>query len=372
MTKNKSNKGTYLELRVARLLFAQGLTPFVNVWYRTGIDLNSISQPDVDVLGCLFLPDCTRFSAYYDCKSGESKVVNRILLLTGLREQLPPGPITYVRKSTSLDVKQYALQRGIRITDISQIEEKEREFVTPIYGDSFPSICDREVHELWLSTKGKNKNEGLGRILNYLEYDFWAESTFTRLKRSLAAVQLSNKACTEAAMMPYDKNIIISLIIRRFIFSLLDTASTISILSDSESLDLIKKSIITEKLSLTEYYNLIESTAQLIFELYGDHSKGPLRKEDYYVPPPEYTEELTSLLRKTVNLHHSLPYAISGFDALVIENSIRKRQNISDAILRTVPKKQVESLKVWLRSIKLFLSSCEGSLSNWNGWEGLN
>ena len=64
---------------------AQGLSPFVNVWFRSGLDLGSISQPDVDVFGCLFLPDCTKFSAYYDCKSGESKVVNRVLLLSGLK-----------------------------------------------------------------------------------------------------------------------------------------------------------------------------------------------------------------------------------------------------------------------------------------------
>ena len=372
MEKNKPNKGTYLELRVARLLFAQGLTPFVNVWYRSGIDLSSISQPDIDVLGCLFLPDCTRFSAYYDCKSGESKVINRVLLLAGLKEQLPPGPITYVRKNTSLDIKQYAMQRGIRITDINQIDEKEKEFVLPYFGENFPSICDRDVHEVWLSTKGKYKQESIGRILNYLEYEFWSESVFTRLKRSLAAVQLSHKACAEVSMPAMDQSIIISLIIRKFVFSLLDAASNISLLSDSESFELIKKSIITERLSLTEYYNLIESTAQLIFELYGDSSKGPLRKEDYYVPPPDYTEELTGLLRKTVNLHHSLPHAIAVFDALIIEKAVRKRQIVADAILRPVSKKQIENLKVWLRSIKLFLASCEPSLTSWNGWESLN
>jgi len=371
VAKNKSNKGIYLELRVARLLFAQGLSPFVNVWFRSGLDLSSISQPDVDVLGCLFLPDCTRFSAYYDCKSGESKVVNRVLLLSGLKEQLPPGPITYVRKNTSLDVKQYAMQHGIRITDIRQIEEKEKQFVKPVFGNSFPSICDRDVHELWLSIKGKYKKEGLGKILNYLEYEFWSESTFTRLKRSLAAVQLSYNASTDVGLSVFDQDIIISLIIRKFVFSLLDAASNISLLSDTEILELIKKSIITEKLSLTEYYSLIESTAQLIFELYGDSAKGPLRKEDYYVPPPDYTEELTGLLRKTVNLHHALPHAIAGFDAFIIENAVRKRQNVADAILRPMSKKQAENLKVWLRSIKLFLSSYEDSLSNWNGWESL-
>ena len=51
---SKSNKGSYLELRIARLLLSQNVTPFVNVWFRTGIEHSSISQPDIDVMGCNF------------------------------------------------------------------------------------------------------------------------------------------------------------------------------------------------------------------------------------------------------------------------------------------------------------------------------
>ena len=98
-------------------------------------------------MGCRFLPDATIFYAHYDCKSGESKVINRTLLLSGLKQQIPPGPIFYVRKHTSLDIKRYAMQYGIKIADISIIEEKENKIVKPIYGDLFPSISDRDVHE---------------------------------------------------------------------------------------------------------------------------------------------------------------------------------------------------------------------------------
>ena len=183
MASRNTDKGTYLELRVARLLLAQGLTPFVNVWYRSGLDLNSISYPDVDVMGCRFLPDCTIFFAHYDCKSGESNVINRVLLLAGLRAFLPPGPIVYVRKRTSLDIKRYAMQYGVKIADIAQIEKKEEEFVKPIFGENFPSICDEQIHKLWLSSQRQHKNEQIGRILRYLDYEFWGEPPFTRLRR---------------------------------------------------------------------------------------------------------------------------------------------------------------------------------------------
>lgn len=371
MSEGKSDKGLYLELRVARLLFAEGLTPFVNVWFREDVISRSVSQPDIDVMGCRFLPDATIFFAHYDCKSGDSKVVNRILLLSGLGHQIPPGPIVYIRKHTALDIKRYAMQNGIRIVDISQIDEKEKKFVKPIFGDTFPSISDRTIHELWLSTKGKSKSHQLGRILDYFDYEFWAEGPLTRLKRSIAAAQLIQSACTEIGVTGNAGDLLTALVIRRFLFSLLNAASHISLLSVQEVSDVVKEQLITEKLPISEYHSLIESTAQLIFEVYGDPSKGPLKKNDYYVPPPEYAEELTDLLGRSVELHESLPAVMPAFDALIIEDALRARKPVSDSLLRGIPSSQIDTIKQWMRSVRLFLVERQKSLSDWTGWKSI-
>ena len=368
MASRNTDKGTYLELRVARLLLAQGLTPFVNVWYRSGLDLNSILYPDVDVMGCRFLPDCTIFFAHYDCKSGESNVINRVLLLAGLRAFLPPGPIVYVRKRTSLDIKRYAMQYGVKIADIAQIEKKEEEFVKPIFGENFPSICDEQIHKLWLSSQRQHKNEQIGRILRYLDYEFWGEPPFTRLRRSLAAVQLVRSCCTQAGITDLEKDLVTALVIRRFLFALVSAASHVSMLSEAEMVEFIKEALVTEKLPPPEYHTLIESAAQMIFDVYGDPAKGPLRREDYYVPPPDYTEELLGLLKRTIALHHTLSAAIVGFDAVIIEHGIRNRQGVGDAILGLFSKKQRAELQHWLISVKLFLCQRVDTLTDWVGW----
>ncbi|HDK25825.1 MAG TPA: hypothetical protein ENG48_01880 [Candidatus Atribacteria bacterium] len=368
---NKTNKGTYLELRIARLLLSQNVAPFVNVWFRTGIEHSSISQPDIDVMGCVFLPECTNFYIYYDCKSGDSKVINRILMLSGLRGKIPPGPITYIRRKTALSIKQYALQNGIKITNLKQIEEKEKKFVHPLFKDHFPSVSDIDVHELWLSTKGKNKKNRIGNILNYLEYDFWGEKPFTRLKRTLAALQLFESTIRETNLTQIEKDILICLILRKLIFSILDAASYLSLLSKDEILLFVRDSLISENIEPLEYQKIIESTAQFIYELYGDSSKGPLRKEDYYIPPPDYTEELISLLQRTIDLGYALPWILLGFDGLVFEKNVRNRDEVASYILTLIDSRYMADIKSWFRSIKLFLENRNNTLKKWRGWKDL-
>ena len=292
-------------------------------------------------------------------------------MLSGLREKIPPGPITYVRKKTALPIKRYALQHGIKITNLKQIEEKEKRFVYPIFKDYFPSISDITVHELWLSTRGKNKQNRIGNILNYLEYDFWSERPFTRLKRTLAALELFQTAIKETGLNEIEQNILICLILRRLVFSILDAASYLSLLSKEEMFLFVRDSLISENIEPSEYQKIIESTAKFIFELYGDLSKGPIRKEDYYIPPPDYTEELISLLSRTINLGHALPWILLGFDGLVLEKNIRNRSDVASSIIKLIDNRHMNDIKSWFRSVKLFLENRNNTLKNWKGWNGL-
>jgi hypothetical protein len=101
--------------------------------------------------------------------------------------------------------------------------------------------------------------------------------------------------------------------------------------------------LITEQLSVFDYHALVESTTQLIFDVYGDPSKGPLRREDYYVLPPEYLDE----------------------------DALRGRKSITEAILRGIPPEQIETVKQWMRSVRLFLTEREATLGDWKGWQSV-
>lgn len=371
MSKKTIDKGKYLELRVARMLFAEGLSPFVNVYFHPSLDSRSVSTPDVDVMRCRFLADATIFFAHYDCKSGDSEVVSRILKLMGLRNRIPPGPIMYLRKKTSLDIKRHAMRSGIRICNISEFEKREKAFAAPIFGEYFPSISDLSVHEIWLSTKGKSKNKQLGRILRYFDFEFWAEEPFSRLRRSIAAVELIQSACSESGVHGGEQDIIVGCVIRSFVFSLLAAVSQVAFLSESEITEAVREWLVTEKLSVQELQTIVESAAQLTYDIYGDPNKGPIRKQDYYVPPPDYTDELIGLLRRHVELYDVIPQLLPAFDALVIEESVLGRKLMSKALLRGVSDPKIEEAKRWLRSIKLFLSSRQSSLQDWKGWQAV-
>jgi hypothetical protein len=367
-TTRRVEKGKYLELRVARLLFAEGLSPFVNVYFHLDSDPRSVTSPDVDVMGCRLLPDATIFYAHYDCKSGDSEVISRILKLLGLRNRIPPGPIMYVRQKTALDVKRYALQYGIRVCNTSQFQQRERDFVAPIFGENFPSICDARVHEVWLSTKGRTRDKRLGRILKYFDYEFWAEEPFSRLRRSIAAAELIQQACCEMGVSQSDQALLVGCVIRFCLFSLLAATSKISCLTDAEITLAVRDWLVSEKLSVSELQGIVESAAQLTFEIYGDPTKGPIRQSDYYVPPPDYTEELINLLRRTIELYDSLPFVIPAYDALIMEGSLLGRKDLANALMRGATCAQVERLKGWLMSFRLFLSSRQPSLGAWKGW----
>jgi hypothetical protein len=369
---SRVDKGVLLELRVARLLLAEGMTPFVNVFFRKEFDPSSLSSPDVDVMGIRPMPDSIMTYAHYDCKSGHSEVVSRILMLLGLKNSLPAGPITYIRKRTNHDLKVYALQCGIRLGSVAQIEEREQLIVDPLFGTDFPSVSNEHVHALWITTGKTNRDNSLGRIIRYFNFEFWTETRYTRLRRTVAALTQLPQSCTQAGVHNLDQDVLIAYAMRFFLFSLIDASTYVAYFSEAEVAKSLSEWFVTEKLPVYDYQQIVESTAQLTFQIYGDQSKGPLRKDLYSVPPPEYTPELIDLIIRTVHLRDDLPWALTSFDALLFEDAILNRVAVARAMLSKASKDNVLNMKRWLRSVKLFLANVEPRMNDWRGWSAVN
>jgi hypothetical protein len=134
----------------------------------------------------------------------------------------------------------------------------------------------------------------------------------------------------------------------------------------------VREWLVTEKLSVSELQGIVESAAQLTFEIYGDPRKGPIRANDYYVPPPDYTEELINLLRRTIDLYNVLPLILPTFDAFIIEGALLNRKPMTDALMRGTTVVQADGAKRWLKSFALFLISRQPSLQAWSGWSHLS
>jgi len=365
----KLEKGTMLELRIARLLLAQGITPFINVYFRTEQEASGISRPDVDVLGCVVVPDGTMFHIHVDCKSGDSNVVNRLLLLKGLSAKMPPGPILYIRPRTRVDLKRFGIQEGIRIADIAEIEKREQEIATPLFGASYPAFTDPDLYQAWGRIMYKAKNHPLQNIARYLETGFWAEGDFTRLKRCIAACQLCLREAVAAGLDKDERSLLIGQILRRLVYASLTATSRMAYFSEKELEETVAELLITESLPVADFQRIVSSTAELIYETYGDPNKGPLRTEDYIVPPPDYVEELCELLSRTARATGALRALLPMFDGLLVEAGMRKRDNLAKAILSRYGDNELEEATAWYRGFRLFVLARNKGLEDWNGWK---
>ncbi len=362
------SKGVLLELRIARLLLAQGISPFLDVYFRSREEAAGVSVPDVDVLGCVVLPDATMLHSHVDCKSGDSSVLNRVLLLQGLRRRMPPGPILYVRPNTKLDLKRLALGEDIRIADVSEISDRERRLVGPLFGDNFPTICSPETVGTHSKIRARTKKHQLGRILLYLQTEFWMEPPFTRLKRCIAAAQLADNASAEAGLSLAEQALVLGQIFRHLVYAVLQATYRVAYFGNAELELAIGRWLVTEAVPVEEYRTIVESTAQLIFDTYGDPSRGPLRPQDYEVSPPDYVQELARIIQNTATASTALPAILPTFDAELIERGLAGRPQMAERMLKRCPAEQVEAAKVWLRGLRLFLVGRKDSLGGWRGW----
>lgn len=365
----KLEKGTMLELRVARLLLAQGIAPFLNVCFRTEQEASGMSRPDVDVLGCVVVPDGTMFHIHVDCKSGDSNVVNRLLLLKGLSARMPPGPILYIRPRTRVDLKRFGLQEGIRIADIAEIEKREQEIALPLFGASYPAFADPGLYQAWGRILYKAKGHPLQKIARYLETGFWAEGDFTRLKRCIAACQLCLREAATAGLDGDERSLLIGQILRRLVYASLTATSRTAYFTDKELEETVAELLITESLPVADFQRIVSSTAQLIYTTYGDPNRGPLRAEDHIVPPPDYVEELCELLLRTARATGALRALLPVFDGLLVEAGMRKRDDLAKAILRRYGDDELEEATAWYRGFRLFVLARNRALEDWSGWK---
>ena len=365
----KPNKGTNLELRIARMLFAEGMSPFVNVYFRSGLEPKSVTSPDVDVMGVRFFADCSVTYSHYDCKSNDAEVVSRILMLLGLQTRLPPGPVTYVRKSAPLDLKLYAMRHGVRLANANHIQEREIAFVTPLFGYFYPSISDPGVNELWHGIRNRHKLTELGGIIRYLDGVFWTELPFTRLRRTIAATTEVGHHLRSAGIRDQDEAIVLACAIRRLVYALMIATSQIAFLNKSDMESSVSEWLISEKLNRSEYQSIVTSTAQMTYDIYADRSRGQLQESDYHIPPPDYTESLVDLMRRMIGLFDALAYVMPVYDGLIFERAVQRRESVARALVRGVRAGQMTALRSWFRSLRLFLMDLNPEIGDWIGWE---
>ncbi|PZT54154.1 hypothetical protein DN757_19175 [Paenibacillus silvae] len=115
--------GDPLEYRVARMFMMQGyfVRRGINIYTTGYID----TATDVDVLAIKYADSFGRIMVISECKSGESKPLDRIFWLSGLKNYLNANRALLVRKPTRWNIKDFAKETGVEVIDNDYIDKLE-------------------------------------------------------------------------------------------------------------------------------------------------------------------------------------------------------------------------------------------------------
>jgi hypothetical protein len=177
--------GDQLEYRVARMFLKQGyfVRRGINIYTTGYID----TATDIDVLGIKYFDSFGRTIVISECKSGESKPLDRIFWLSGLKGYLNASRAILVRKPTRWNIKDFAKEAGVEVIDNEYITSLET--VLEINSDEWLGYSDRQffldqatawneilrkdhyLAELFLTLIGEARfNEPFGAINYYLHH----------------------------------------------------------------------------------------------------------------------------------------------------------------------------------------------------------
>lgn len=189
-------KGDTQELRMARLLFAEG--SFV----RRAIDLNmrfgeDLTVTDLDILALRFSEDLRVSLIIGESKTAQGKrgpkLADRLLWLSGLRD-LVDADFAFVAtaKPASDRVRGLAEHLGIHVIDERDLFHREK--INGLddqgsWGPYDPSLLSRQ-REIYDKIK---KNQDLKRVYWFIRSEFWLLDTATGVKRAFGAMRILAK-----------------------------------------------------------------------------------------------------------------------------------------------------------------------------------
>lgn len=186
-------KGDKHELRVARLLFAEGF------FVRRAIDLNmkfgeELTVTDLDVLALRFNPDLSVSVSIGEVKTAQGrkgpKLADRLLWLRGV-QSLVQADAAFVATLKGSSPRVRGLGESLRIAVIDERDLTYREEAAGLSEDSSWGSCDprlltrqREIYDIAKSDKN------LKRIYWFIRSEFWLLDNVIGVKRALGALSI--------------------------------------------------------------------------------------------------------------------------------------------------------------------------------------
>jgi hypothetical protein len=200
-----ASKGDIQELRLARLLFAEG------AFVRRAIDLNlsfgeDITVTDLDVWALAFAPDLSTTLTIGESKAIQgkkgAKVADRLLWIRGL-SHLVEADQTLVVSASGANDRQRGLAQKMGVALLGQRDLAHREGVLGLDGSSPWGPHDPELLTRQRSAyEALKADPELKRVYWFLRSEFWLVPPTTGLKRGLGALRIIRRRWTGRADQP--------------------------------------------------------------------------------------------------------------------------------------------------------------------------
>lgn len=294
--KTTSSTGIQLEARVQRLLFNQGYFAVRDIFIPGRYQASGASTPDIDVFGYLFSQDFTSIRVIYDCKSGRSHPVNRVLWLQTLARRIHADRIYLVRPNTKKHIKFYGLAEGVHFIDFSVLDRMEQDNIeaTPVRGSSATEYLGA-ASELQRSTR----NQQISRAMQLIHSDFWFLPSCSAVKRAIAQYESIAAISTLPGLSPRGLQWLKSTLISLFTIGVLRICSEVNNLDQDERAEILKQRLVSDRIPYERFISLVRSSFEYAHSVYGKQQGLPLGNF-YNIPPPPYTDSLLDLIERAL------------------------------------------------------------------------
>lgn len=302
------SKGTLLEYRIKRLLFHMGYYVQTNVIVKTSTQLPNDNITDLDVYGHLFLPDFSYSVKWVDCKSGNANILQHIGWINGIKSQINANEVVFIKQGVRKNVKEYARTLGIKIFDLSCLEQLENHY--HIAANDWCGSYDIETQAEKLVEFSRIATADINsykNIANFMSSTYWGLDSYSRVKKCITGIKQLASAVTlplEAKQNQAIKWAIYNLV-SLFFLATLEICGDLYYFSDEDKVSAMAEGLVSGTIPISKRQEIADIShriaAEMIKQYIPEFNVSTLSKVNPNVPPAYYEAYCNLVKRMTQN-----------------------------------------------------------------------
>jgi hypothetical protein len=320
--------GDDLEYRVARIFLKQGY------FVRRGINIYTIGNidtaTDIDVLAIKYSDSFGRSTIISECKSGESRPLDRVFWLSGLKNYLNASRAILVRKPTRWSIKDFAKEAGVEILDFDRITTLED--TLEIQRTEWLGYTDKKFFS--------NQIVGWNDILRrdeYLAEMFLTFSGEARFNEPFSAINfylhhmrvLTKKLVNSSGIMKSLIKYLLGDATAQFVIFLMEICKASYDLSDTDRKGFIEKKLTFGELDSSLSEKIFDHAYNLSVQV-ASHQVGVKVEIDrslFTIPKPDYVEDVLAYVEYLISRMHKVSQVPFACDLLIAETFVKENMD---------------------------------------------